>query len=239
MSAFLATTGSVLGREHARLFRNNQDGVAARVEGGLAVAVVTDGCGSGASSEVGARLGARFLAEVIPGLVREVGVTPQLAERATAALVGWLAAVVRPFEATLPVVLNDQWLFTVLCAVMDEKASLIFGVGDGGWAADGAGQVLDPGPENAPDYVAYRLLPPFTLRPFDRAQGQGERLGVRGAPVIHHVGNASQLLIATDGLTDLTIDDPSIWKNPYALERKLRLLRPHDDATVALLKRAA
>src|SRR5687767_12676541 len=86
MSAFHLTTASVLGREHARLFRNNQDGVAARVEDGIAVAVVTDGCGSGTSSEVGARLGARFLAQTLPGLVREVGVGPQLAERATDAL---------------------------------------------------------------------------------------------------------------------------------------------------------
>jgi hypothetical protein len=159
--SFHLTTASVLGREHARLLRNNQDGMAARVEGPTAVAVVTDGCGSGASSEVGARLGARFLAQGMSGWVREVGLGPQLAERATDALLGWVYAVVRPLDvdgASMAGLVGEQWLFTFLCAVMDEKAALIFGIGDGVWRADADARVLEAGEANAPDYLAYRLV---------------------------------------------------------------------------------
>ena len=235
MSAFHLATASVLGREHARLLRNNQDGVAVRVEGGVAVAVVTDGCGSGGSSEVGARLGARFLAQRVPGLAREHGVGPQLAAHATDALVGWMGQVVAPLDVDgtqLPALVNEQWLFTFLCAVMDGQSALIFGVGDGSWSADGVGRVLDPGEKNAPDYAAYRLV------------------GLPGsAPVVHFFGEALQLAIATDGLARDEGDcgpgalgaDGLVWSNPAALQRKLnvRSRELHDDTTVALLKRSA
>lgn len=222
-------TASILGREHARLLKNNQDGVAARVEGNVAVAVVTDGCGSGASSEVGARLGARFLAQAMPGLVREVGVAPVLAERATAALLQWVEAVVRPLDVSgteLPLLVGDQFLFTFLCAVMNEKSSLIFGVGDGAWRADADGRVLDAGAQNAPDYVAYGLV------------------GVPVGPAqVHFWGEAKELAVATDGLGgafSALCQDERVWRNPAALQRKLNVKSKElfDDTTVALMKRS-
>lgn len=236
MTSYAVTTASVVGRDHARLFRNNQDGVAARLDGGVAVAVVTDGCGSGASSEVGARLGARYLAQVIPPLAREVGVGPVLAERACAALVEWMRSVVQPF-APLAATVQDQWLFTVLCAVMDAEKALVFGVGDGAWAADGVGVLLDAGLANAPDYLGYQLVPDAVEK--GTVPLSGWKGGLSPFPVVHFVGAATTLLIATDGLTDLSVDEPLLWKNPFALERKLRVRAGHDDATVAILKRAA
>lgn len=232
--SFHVTTASVLGREHARLLRNNQDGVAARVVSGVAVAVVTDGCGSGASSEVGARLGARFLAQVIPGLAREVGVGPRLAERATDALLAWVYEVVRPLDvegAGLAGLVSEQWLFTVLCAVMDEKSALIFGIGDGVWSANGVERVLQAGEGNAPDYLAYRIVP----------RAQVSTVGKLGVPVVHFCGEAQELAIATDGLASLDFcrDERGVWRNPYGLQRKVTVLAPHDDATVALMKRSA
>jgi hypothetical protein len=242
MSAFHVATGSVVGREHRRLLRNNQDGVAACVAGEVGVVVVTDGCGSGASSEVGARLGARLLATMLPGLVREVGVGPQLAERATEELLAWLYKVVRPSVGDeLASWVEDQWLFTFLCAVMDPKHALIFGVGDGVWSADDAVKVLDPGSENAPDYLAYRLVPTAMMdtRP-------SRRFGVHK---VHFCGEARQVAVATDGLAaDAALlqkfsADPVVWRNPAALQRKLNVLSArdkvlHDDATVALMKRS-
>lgn len=232
MNALFAT-GSVQGREHARLFRNNQDGVCARADGDVAIAVVTDGCGSGADSEVGARLGARFLAQNVPALARTHGVGPVLAEKAIEALAAWMETVVAALDEGA---IAEQWLFTVLCAVMDEKTSLIFGVGDGVWRADVVGRVLEAGEKNAPDYVGYRLVPAL-----------GEKMG---AAVVHFCGEARELSIATDGLSgvagffDGLHDDALIWRNPMSLQRRLRVLADrervlHDDTTVALLKRGA
>ena len=99
--------------------------------------------------------------------------------------------------------------------------------------------MLDAGADNAPDYVAYRLV------------------GVRAsAPVVHFFGQAQQLAVATDGLrgTPSSLDsgdergvlsqlgaDELVWRNPAALQRKLfvRARELYDDTTVALLKRSA
>jgi hypothetical protein len=204
------------------------------VEGGVAAAVVTDGCGSGASSEVGARLGACFLAQRMPGLVREMGLGPALAERAAQELLEWVREVVKPLDvegSQLPQLIAEQWLFTFLCAVMDSKSAMIFGVGDGLWRADAVGAVLEAGADNAPDYLSYRLVP---------------SLSGAGVPVVHFFGQAQQLAVATDGLAGEAASlesftaDATVWRNPVALQRRLRLMRLlHDDTTVALLKRSA
>jgi len=57
--------GSIIGNEHVRLSRNNQDAWVVRQDEDRAVATVSDGCGSGRFSEVGARVGANLLAGII------------------------------------------------------------------------------------------------------------------------------------------------------------------------------
>lgn len=66
---FEVAGGSVVGTAHGRIGRNNQDAWAVRAGPEGVVAIVADGCGSGGSSEVGARLGATLLAE---GLLRRL-----------------------------------------------------------------------------------------------------------------------------------------------------------------------
>ncbi len=53
--------GSVSGRSHVLAGKGNQDAYYWAGQETSLVAVVCDGCGSGASSEVGAELGARLL----------------------------------------------------------------------------------------------------------------------------------------------------------------------------------
>src|SRR4051794_29186626 len=81
---FTVATGSVTGREHRRVQRNNQDGLAVRVEPERIVAAVCDGCSSGTSSEVGARLGAAFIVAQLPRLLDEG--SDRLTERLAAGL---------------------------------------------------------------------------------------------------------------------------------------------------------
>jgi hypothetical protein len=84
--------------------------------------------------------------------------------------------------------------------------------------------VLDAGPDNAPPYVAYRMLP----------------LG--GAPLsIHHAGPARRIALATDGLNAnrALLDGAFEWTNRLTLQRRLNVTRGlHDDTTVALLRAA-
>src|SRR5688500_2517928 len=63
---FVAAAGSIVGRDHVRVHKNNQDGFAIAGHGEILVAAVTDGCGSSKFSEVGARLAAAWLARCAP-----------------------------------------------------------------------------------------------------------------------------------------------------------------------------
>jgi Protein phosphatase 2C len=237
----LLRAGSVVGREHLRLGRNNQDGAALLERDGFAVAVVTDGCGSGPSSEVGARLGARFLARRILFEAQRSGLTSELPTRVCESLVSFLFTVARGLDLEGESLGDDvaqQLLFTFQCAVMDGERALVFGVGDGTVAIDGQARVLQPGPDNAPAYLAYRLVPQARL-PMDF------RAAAATAPVVHHLGPAHSVALATDGVDGEVLlslaADPAVWKNPFALGRALNVLAPRlfDDSTVALMKRGA
>ena len=67
-ASFAIAGGTVLGTEHRHALRNNQDALAFRETEDALIVVVTDGCSSGHSSEVGARLGAAWLAAAVPEL---------------------------------------------------------------------------------------------------------------------------------------------------------------------------
>ena len=72
-SAFEVAGGTVIGTDHLAVGRPNQDAYAFRAEGRCLAAVVCDGCGSGARTEVGAALGARLVTEQVLGALRQGG----------------------------------------------------------------------------------------------------------------------------------------------------------------------
>jgi hypothetical protein len=254
---FCVAAGTIAGGEHVRLHRNNQDGVALAVADDCIVAAVTDGCSSGASSEVGARLGARWLAEWVPEYRRlekdDQGLCAVAAEGLTGYL-GMLGRGLRPDPGRWLETVNDFLLFTFLVAVIDPERTLVFGLGDGVWSVNGRCTVLDPGPGNAPPYLAYRLAGSAL------SEGGARRL----EPVLHHAGPTwalRSLLIGTDGVADLAgraleaLDDgslpggpeqferdPRYGRNPSLLQKRLVVLgernrRLRDDTTMVLVRR--
>ena len=221
---------SVIGREHVRLSRNNQDAAATNTALGFSVAVVCDGCSAGSASEVGAKIAARFLAHTVPSLASTNGLNAGLAEHAADALLAHLKVVIG--EQPLLDIVSSQLLFTFLCAVTDGAKTLVFGIGDGVVWVDGAAHVIDSGPENAPPYLTYRLVPGLA----------------RAEVAIHHFGLAARVCLATDGLIPALgeiaslFEDEVVWRNPAQLQRRLNVLatrkdpRLGDDATLALLE---
>ena len=212
-----ATTASARGSEHARLFKNNQDAVAGCAFGGALAIAVADGCSQGAFSEVGARLVARFVAQ-------------KACEGASPAAVGdavlaWLYTLANGSGAELSAFVQEQLLTTLLCAVVRGDLVTVFGVGDGVFSVDGRVTVLEAGPQNAPPYVAYRMLP---------------EVGVDAQVRVHFSGRASRVVIGTDGAAPLmgSLNEAFGWTNPQSLQRLLNVTKGlHDDATVALLER--
>lgn len=232
---------SRLGAEHRRLGRNNQDAQVVRRAGARVVVVVADGCSMGAYSEVGAHLGTAWLAEHLvtsaadwssaAGAARAVA---QLGPALDEALRGWLVGL-----GPAPEVAERYFLFGYLAAVLDGAQLSVFGQGDGVWSVAPAAQVLEAGPQNAPPYPAYRVLPPEVLEP-----GFG-----RAAPSLHHTSAlvpGQYAFVGTDGLIPLLaelptwLDEPMTWRNRHALARRLAVheRRLLDDTTVVALRRA-
>lgn len=242
---FGVTGGSVTGKEHRRLERDGQDGWALVAGDEVMAAIVTDGCGSGRSSEIGARVGAAWIAALVEQRFRGCG--GEARARAAAAEVAGelllrlevLARSLDPAGDLTPARIEGALLFTFLAAVVTPSVAIVFGIGDGALVVDGAVSVLDPGPRNAPPYAAYGLL------------------GKRIDPAIHFVGDTRSVevvAVATDGLanepsladlTELTAltADLRYLQNPSLLRKRLVVLSDHgrfsDDATLAVIRRRA
>ncbi len=210
---YVVACGTVTGAEHVRLGRNNQDGVAAGATQDALAVVVTDGCSSGAFSEVGARLAAEWLAAWAPVEWRTCGEDPVAFARALAA---GLSTLIRRSATgfgvrSLEGVVADFFLFTFLVGVVGRERAAIVGVGDGVFMVDGAVTVLDAGPDNAPPYVAYEVV---------GAAHAAE-------PRVFFSADARDfdcLVVATDGAADLdaTNDDDALDGARFSLERVAR-----------------
>jgi serine/threonine protein phosphatase PrpC len=244
-SGFAVATGSITGREHTRVHRNNQDGLAVRVEGQRIVAALCDGCSAGRSSEVGARLAAAWIVANLPRLSCEPTLAARIGERSESLPRGGAERLARSIEEELLAYLrqiaagegaqfiHDHLLFTILCAIIEPERTLILGLGDGLYSVDGRTNWIDPGADNAPPYLAYRLVDPLLL----------DRPSLEPLRVLHEAPSCDSLVLASDGAASLVLseDDPRWAKNPSLLQKRLNVLEPKlsDDASVIWIRRRA
>lgn len=227
--------GCLTGPDHRRALRDGQDGLALASRGEIHVGIVTDGCGSGAHSEVGARLGARWLAGLCLSAFERSDPPARAAERVTRALARRLSVLARTLGDSgrvEPGIVNDYLLFTFLAVVRSPHGVVVFGVGDGLVVVDELCLRLEA-EGNAPDYVGYRVL------------------GRRADVTLHAAlapGEASSVAVATDGLAPIADDrpaiarlvsDPAYARNPSLPRKRLVALADrgalHDDAAIAIL----
>lgn len=233
----VAACGSVTGGEHRRLERDGQDGAAVVRTAHVTAAIVTDGCSSGRQAEVGARLAATWLAALVEDCFRKVKTEAEAeraAQRVTHALFRRLRVLARSLGGarTCPAKIEELLLFTFLVAAVTDDVAIVFGVGDGTTIVGRQHTVIDPGPRNAPPYLAYGL--------FDG--------GAPPAARIHFVGPARETVaVATDGIEGLSsaeidaiVFDVRYAKNPSLLRKRLvvhaRDGRFHDDATLGVVQ---
>jgi len=214
--------GSVGGREHARLGKGSQDAFCwTRSESAL-VAVVSDGCGSGRHSEVGAKLGCRLLVE---SLSRRLGQGGRIGDAALwrgarSEVLVHLRVLARAMGGELGRVVSDYFLFTIVGAVVTPGLSAVFALGDGIYAVNGEVSRLGPFPNNCPPYLGYELL----------EENDREPLAIEPR-VILPTEELDSLLIASDGADEL-LDEPlsefwtrdAFFSNSDALRRRLAVL---------------
>lgn len=170
MNQYKIQSASIIGSHHRNVNKNNQDAAVVIEKNEIAVGVVADGCGSGAHSEIGARLGALFAANF---LVEKVNAeTPLLAkggetsfesvlEQLRVALLAYLEKIcVAPNEKKEFVF--SHLLFTLVgfvitpaCAGRPERV-YVFRAGDGVVIVNGEKIVFDE--NNMPRYLSFGML---------------------------------------------------------------------------------
>ena len=205
-----AKGATVTGARHVRLGRNGQDGAAAWAQGDAGCVVVCDGCGSGASSEVGARLGAQLFARALAARIHD-GLEAFTAARAE--VVHAIAELVERMPGDRLVALRDYFLFTVVAAAIVGDQAIVWAVGDGAYAIDGRTTTLGPFADNQPPYLAYDLL------------GDARRAHVEAC-------RAASVVVATDGAEAIDLEmfaAPRFVSHPDALRRQLAVLARTDE----------
>jgi len=195
---FFGSIGSVMGSYHRNSYKNNQDaGFIAENESGL-MAVVTDGCGSGKYSEVGARLVARFLChrglELLVleknGMEFRDGLLEELRREA----LNFVKQTAQSLGGSFSQVINDYFLFTVIGAVITDEKVLVFSLGDGCFSVNGQVTVVDQ--DNLPRYLAYALVSSVVL-------SEDKHFLDFQTHVEMGIDELDSLVLATDGATDL------------------------------------
>lgn len=241
--------GSVVGYDHISVGktlvgRNCQDAYAIRRYPAELVAVICDGCGSGAHSEFGARLGANVLSHLVACERSYSSAWPLTTEEFEKRLHLSRSDLLRVLQETAyqmtgmpisPSFVNDYLLFTIVGVHISDQAVYVFSIGDGcvGGSIQGVPwrTVFGKTENNTPPYVAYDLVPSaissmidttFKLMRFDPDELDGLYIGSDG--LVDWV--QSKVLPGTDtpiGPINQFCEDDVYFSNKDAISRKLRL----------------
>lgn len=234
--------GTVTGRDHVHGLRNNQDALAVEERPEGIVAVVCDGCSSGAHSEVGAQLGARLIAAELAASLGHFNRSDLWypAERARLNVLVLLRLLAKAMAGSFSQIVNDYFLFTIVAAVIGKERTIVMGIGDGMYAVNGMVTTIGPFANNAPPYLAY------SLTGSSLADQRSELLQFNLYETMP-TDALNSLMIGTDGVGDIirardrtlpgrtelvgTLDqfwesDRYFSENPFLLSRRLNQINP-------------
>lgn len=170
LSGFEVAEGSIVGRDHVLAHKNNQDGKACLVGKNTIIGVVCDGCGSSDYSDVGAKMGAQFVAYRLANLLQSYAwpADGDLWENLRVDIISHFRQLAASMDSSLSRAVNDYFLFTILGWVVTSEMAIIFGIGDGLYFLNGKLVQLGPFLRNEPPYINYGItgssLDPELLR---------------------------------------------------------------------------
>ena len=203
MDTIRAAAAAVTGSWHLRAARNGQDAALAWIGEDAGAVVVCDGCSSGHSCEVGAKLGARLFLHALVACLAEASLAEAFAHAraATARALGAL------FDAAA---IGEYALFTIVAAAVTRDEAGVWALGDGAYSFGERTHVLGPFADNQPPYLGYDLLGAAPLARFERAPA-----------------DCRAIVVATDGASELALEPfaaDRFIEHPDALRRHLALL---------------
>jgi hypothetical protein len=189
--------GSIQGREHLRLAKNNQDAYYTLSNEQHTIAIVCDGCGSGRYSEVGAQFGVRLIGEILTKalstqLCQSNQIPPQLLSQLYQDLLSQIDNLSRAMGGNWLQTLKDYFLFTIVGVVITAADICVFSLGDGVIIVNGCELELGSFPGNAPPYLVYGLSA--------AVPDQDSFFQIHKLPPLAEV---ESILIGTDGVSEL------------------------------------
>lgn len=190
---FEVASGSIIGAEHKRRGVNNQDACCVASEEDAIIALVCDGCSSGAYSEVGANIGIRLILESIGRNLHSCFDWNKFLERVRQEVLARIRILALDMGGSFSQNIYQYFLFTVIGTILRRDETIIFSIGDGFYSVDGQQTMIGPFPKNEPPYIAYDLVNVdinSNLLKFNICENL-------------ITGSFSSLLIGSDGVSDL------------------------------------
>lgn len=219
MKPYEWAAGSVIGTEHQRISKNNQDAFLVQMVGDALVGVVADGCGSCPQSEVGAWLGVELTAQAIAAWLPQP-IDANFCRQLRQQIIEGLPQALPPMK---------YYLFTLLGFVMLPEETFIFGCGDGVFVIN----------ETVTRWEFENNAPPYLIYP-DESINLITQLAT---------ANIQSLLIGTDGLNYWLQQqslatfwtDSRYFKNPDHVRRSLTIAKQKtaqlkDDTTLIVVR---
>ncbi|MFA5488449.1 MAG: protein phosphatase 2C domain-containing protein [Candidimonas sp.] len=155
MNDFITFKATHIGRDHRRPFgvgsSNNQDGMALVSSDSIIVGVVCDGCGSGESSEVGAKLFAPIIANYLFECAKNGLITRKVLIDTEKLIVDKIS-----YLSNNPQDVEKFFLFTIIAFIIREDISFIISYGDGMYLLNNIASQIDQ--NNTPKYIGYKAL---------------------------------------------------------------------------------
>jgi len=234
--------GSVPGTDHTKPGKpgwvNNHDSFGwSQLSNDCLVAVVCDGCGSGAHSEVGAKLATQISLDLLSDATNRYMIETALKEssqtinleRVKTLLTSQIGVLAHSMGRSFSMIINDYFLFTMVGCIVTPVKTFLFSVGDGVFVLNGEVVRLGPFPDNAPPYISYNLL--------------GRKVDIDVNRTIA-TSDLQSLIIGSDGAVDLIeaenkliprseekvgnilqfVSDDLYFKNKDAVRRRLSLV---------------
>ena len=167
--------GTIVGTDHMKTFKNNQDAYAYKSGENYIVACVADGCGSSKYSEFGAKFGANFFVNAVANIIQSLSQNDinTLSQKENLRfpyfddvrldMLSNMRTLANSMGSDLNQIINDFFLFTMVATVITPWGTDIVSIGDGYTAVNGEEfdieipKTEDSILQNAPPYVAYNI----------------------------------------------------------------------------------
>ncbi len=241
--------GSIIGTIHRETYKNNQDAVYVSGNNDGFVAMVCDGCSGGRHNETGAKIMARFISRQLFKNIVNINHNEDIEkifEKIRLKAIKFMKLIIDNIDGNKQSNIANMFLYTIIGAIVTERISIIFRIGDGAFALNGEIKLIDS--NNEPDYIGYGLIedmktPNFIIEKVVETQSV-ENIMLSTDGIRYLIENASKTLKdgSIAGNYDQFITDDKYIKNISLLQKRLAVLGPingilKDDTSIIIIKR--